>query len=407
MITPYVTINSRPELSKNRTGFGYMVSDIASSVGKVAKVQVLCSDSIGAGFEDEGVEYLKRSFPLFIKYIGQTLSFGVVLTLLKAYKLQKGTILRLFYYWIMTGYLSYLINKGKYNIVHIHGCGFSTDLWIRVCEKYNQKYLVTLHGLNSFSDTVKLEPAGKLYERDFLNRVVSGEIPITVISTGMKRLIEKTYNVKDCSCITVVCNSFSFRDCNGGKSIDIRAMYNIPIDAKIILYVGNISENKNQRQMVEAFGLLPKEQQESTYVLFCGRPDKTIRLDWLIENQNYKEHLIICGAIDKDEMSAYYNKSDATALLSYVEGFGLSLIEGMHFGLPCMMFCDMDAFDDIFNECSTIGIHDRNVDSVTEALEVLITKQWDKKVIKSYSNKFEASEMANNYLNVYKELLRL
>ena len=33
MIAPYVTINSRPEFSRNKTGFGYMVMDIAKAVG--------------------------------------------------------------------------------------------------------------------------------------------------------------------------------------------------------------------------------------------------------------------------------------------------------------------------------------------------------------------------------------
>jgi glycosyltransferase involved in cell wall biosynthesis len=405
MITPYVTISSRPELSKNKTGFGYMVYDIARAVGKVANVQVLCSDSRGVGFKADGVDYLRRSFPLFIKHIAQSLSFGVVLKFSKGYKLQKGTMLRLCYYWLMTGYLAYLINKGKFDIVHIHGCGFSTDLWVRVCEKYNQKCLVTLHGLNSFSETVKLEPAGKKQERDFLNRVVNGEIHITVISSGMKRLIENAFNVKACSNITVVCNAFSFKDRNGGKRKDIRDVYNIPMDAKIILYVGNISENKNQIQMVEAFSLLPIELQKTMFVLFCGRPDDTIKLDRIIEKQQYSEHLIICGAIDKDKICDYYYQSDATALLSYAEGFGLSLIEGMHFGLPCMMFSDMDAYEDIYNECSTIGIPIRNNISVAKALEVLVTTQWNKAAIVSYSQKFKDSKMASNYLDVYQRII--
>ncbi len=216
MIAPYVTINTRPEFVKNKTGFGYMVYDIAKSVGAKVSVEVLCTDSRGADFTIEGVTYLKRSFPLFIINLFRCVSIRILLQLLLKYRMSWGAFIRLVYYWMMSGYLVRLLDIGNYDIVHIHGCIFPTELWMQVCKKCHQKYVVTLHGLNSFSDSVKLEPAGKQYERDFLKRVTDGEFPITVISTGMKRLIENTYGVKDCGNITVVCNSFSFSEGSGG-----------------------------------------------------------------------------------------------------------------------------------------------------------------------------------------------
>lgn len=219
MITPYVTINSRSEFCRNKTGFGYMVMDIARAVGKLEKVDVLATDTRGEGFEYEGVRFLKRSVWQFIVHLFNCLPFPKLTFLRKHYAMTKGTFIRLVYYWLMTGYLKQVIQKGKYDIVHIHGCGFGTELWIQVCKMLQQKYVVTLHGLDSFSETVRLEPAGKQYERDFLKRVTDGEIPITVISTGMKKLIEKTYNTSDCKNITVVCNSFSFDGLGGGGGV--------------------------------------------------------------------------------------------------------------------------------------------------------------------------------------------
>lgn len=217
MITPYVTINGRPELSRNKTGFGYMVMDIARAVGKLEYVDVLATDTRGDSFAYEGVHFLKRTLWKYIINFLSCLSLFVPIKLRKEYKMMNATFVRLVYYWLMTGYMKTIIKKGRYDIVHIHGCGFSTDLWMQVCKMCNQKFVVTLHGLNSFSDTVRLEPAGKKYERDFLKRVTEGEIPITVISTGMKRLIEKTYNAPDCKNITVVCNSFSFDGLGGAN----------------------------------------------------------------------------------------------------------------------------------------------------------------------------------------------
>ena len=214
MLTPYVTLNSRPEFRRNKTGFGYMVFDIARAVGKTEQVDVLVSDSKGAAFDIGGVHFLKRSIGLFLVNVFHCLSPIVLWRLWRQYKMSKGTLVRLVYYWFASGYYRKTIKSGYYDIVHIHGCGFSTELWMLVCKQCHQVFVVTLHGLNSFSDTVKLEAAGKQYERDFLKRAVDGEFPITVISTGMKRIIEQTYNREDCNNITVVCNSFSFNDIN-------------------------------------------------------------------------------------------------------------------------------------------------------------------------------------------------
>lgn len=217
MITPYVTINSKPEFARNKTGFGYMVMDIARAVGKIEHVDVLASDTRGKAFDYEGVHFLSRSMQKYFFVILSCLSMSELFQLRKEYRMTNPLLVRLVYYWMMTGYLKRIIKKGDYDIVHIHGCGFATELWMRVCKRCEQKYVVTLHGLNSFSDTVRLEPAGKKYERDFLKRVTDGEIPITVISTGMKKLIEKTYKTSGCKNITVVCNSFSFDEVGGGS----------------------------------------------------------------------------------------------------------------------------------------------------------------------------------------------
>lgn len=400
MITPYVAIAGRAEFERNKTGFGYMVYDIANAVGVKETVDVLASDSRGGAFTIKGVNYLKRSLWLFIKNIFQAISLNRVFKLLRKYQLSGGSKIRLWYYWAISGYLNDLLKTGHYDVVHIHGCGFSTELWMQVCKRCSQKFVVTLHGLNSFSDTIKLEPAGKQYERDFLRRVVDAEFPITVISTGMKRLIQKTFNAGDCKNITVVCNSFNIP--TDASNLLVRKEYGIPDNAKVILYVGNISHNKNQEQMVRAFELLPDELKERTWVLFCGK-DHTGDgvLKDLITNSDHRSHLILCGGVEKTMMPAYYMAANGTALLSIAEGFGLSLIEGMYFGLPCMMFKDMDAFEDIYNECGVVPIDNRTDQSVSDAMIHLLNKGWDKDAIRLYSRKFQRDKMAKKYISVY------
>ena len=403
MITPYVTIEGRPEFERNKTGFGYMVMDIAKAVGKMEHVDVLATDTRGIGFEYEGVRFLKRPMIGYLCCLFNCLSLGTLLGLRKNFSMSNGSFIRLVYYWLMTGFLHKLLKEGNYDIVHIHGCDFSTELWMKVCRKCGQKFIVTLHGLNSFSDTVNLDPAGKQYERDFLKRVTEGECRITVISTGMKVKIENSYGAKDCGNITVVCNSFNIID-NLSNEINIRNKFDIPQDAKVLLYVGNISENKNQRQMIEAYVLLPEEVRNNTWVLFCGGGDlKSLQLGVLRLPVADQKHLVLCGPVEKSEMSNYYKASDGVILLSVAEGFGLSLVEGFHYGVPCAMFKDMDAFQDIFESYAVVSIEERNNKAVAKKLELLINREWDKQAIIKYSEKFSKEIMAKNYIKTYYE----
>ena len=183
----------------------------------------------------------------------------------------------------------------------------------------------------------------------------------------------------------------------------IRKKYSIPSNAKVVLYVGNISKNKNQLQIVEAFALLPEDVIENTWVLFCGaETDSSVDLTNVISAVPHSDHLVLCGGIPKEEISEYYNAADAVALLSISEGFGLSLIEGMHFGLPCMMFADMDAFEDIYDPCAVIPIMERDTASVVTAMLSLLGRSWDATQIKSYSERFGNNVMAQKYLEIYK-----
>jgi glycosyltransferase involved in cell wall biosynthesis len=285
----------------------------------------------------------------------------------------------------------------------MHGCTLACEIWQHLCDECGVKIVFTLHGLNSFSDTVRLEPAGKQYERVFLKSVTAGERKISVISTGIKKLIERTYQTPNCSSISVVCNAFSFQ--KPTAKIDVRKLYNIPDNSKIILYVGNVSVNKNQAQLVSSFNLLEKTLCDNTYILFVGNYKPNDDIVDAISNSKYKEHLILCGNVDKSEIGEYYRQADGVALLSISEGFGLSLIEGLHFGLPCMMFSDIDAFSDIYSPDVAVAIEVRRDTAVAAALTTLLTKPWNHDDIKTYSKKFESDEMARQYINFYKQNL--
>lgn len=404
-IAPYTTCNDVPLLSQCKSGFGYMTYDIAHALAKEAEVDELLYNYRYNEFEHGGIRFVANTVKLHLKEILKCSNPLMPLKLWWKYRMQLRTFVRLVYIWLISGHFYDVIKNGKYDIVHIHGCHIYDEILMDVCRRANQKYVVTLHGLDSFSDSVVLERAGKQYERDFLQRVANGEFPITVISTGIKRIIENTYKIKDIPNLFVVCNAFSFSDALGGAILDIRKKYGIPADAKLILYVGNLCRRKNQGQLIESFPLLPSQLAEETYVLFMGRRlEEDYSIDALSDGNEYKDHFVECGNIDKELMPTYYQQGNVVALLSVSEGFGLGLIEGMHYGLPCISFDDIDAFEDVYNSNAMVGVSEHDNNAVAKGLQVLLTNEWDKAKIIEASRKFEPEKMAESYLTCFNQI---
>lgn len=405
-VSAYISSNALPCYQRNKTGYGYMVHDISKALVENGNhVDALTFNYRHGGMGIDGVRYLGYSWLNIIRCLFQCIPFFEFAVLVRKYPMSSSSKVRLLYCWLLTGYYRSVIKHGQYDAIHFHGIGYATDLWIKLCKLTNQPFVITLHALTSFSESVKLETAGKQYERNFFKRVVEEGIPITVVGSGMKQLIEQTCGVNGCKNIKVVPNSISFPKESDESVLDLRKSYNIPVDGKIILYVGNICERKNQRQIIKAFDYLPEAVANNTFVLFLGG-NKVIdyNINTFINNSQHRSHFVYCGVVEKDMLASYYRQADAVALLSVSEAFGLSLAEGMHFGLPSLAFYDIDAIKDIYSPDTMVCVREHSDNGVAEGIVELLSKEWNRDAIKKLSKKFDSDVMANEYLQVYSAL---
>lgn len=406
-IAPYVTNNSIPIPNKNVTGFGYMVYDIAKGLAMYEEVDFIVLNKRYQSFFHDKINFIGITWLNIAMHIFSCTSPFRLLSLLGKYAFSFNTILHTGYYWLLSGFIRKILDRGHYDIVHIHGAGLYNEFIIDILQKEKIPFLLTLHGLVSFSDSVILEDGIKRYEKDLLAKSLLHNWFLSVISTGMKMKIESYFHKTDIANIYVINNfiSFSSTEIKGETSIKIRELYNIPADSKIVLYVGNISMRKNQKIMVEAYLKLSDTIKHHVYVLFCGNiKDDGNTVMEMINQCDYKEHLILCGNIAKEDMKFYYDQVDAVALLSISEGFGLGLIEGMHYGLPSIASKAIESFEDLYSQDSVIGVDVNNLDDVVKGLETLLNHRWDNQKIKNHSLKFESKNQIGLYLSVFNKI---
>ena len=430
IIAPYIYDDNIIEFTKNKTGFGIMVQNIVSSVAELENV-VLLTRVITKGKNEKNFKILSHTWGQFFS----NAKLKDWLIGIKAFFANGVTVkdkARHVFYEVDGGYVRKQIQKEKPDIVHIHGIGTITESYIRICEEMKVRYTVTLHGLIGLNDSVSAPVYEKQIERDFLIKAEKNNIPISVISSGMKARIEENYLGKKANNITVITNGTKKNDENDTKFIreegtltqekfqeyysdclkqndlypklsDTYAylQYSKKNGKKILFFVGNITKNKNQMQAVEI--LKNTKVFENILLVLWGREVDNGEVRKKIAEYQLHKNVILGGF--NDRMDIFWKFCDVNLFLSLNDGFGLPIVEGYMHGVPCVTFEDLDATQDLYYPEAMLKVKDRSNESVTDTLKIALDKNWKYEEIIEIGNMFSIDIMSEKYVNWYKEVM--
>lgn len=395
--TTYIFKNEWPEFTRNRSGFGIMVNDIYESIAEEADTYLITQvitkghgkvvkhtwgDVFGSARPRDWVE----GFKYFFKY-----KQGL-----------KGRI-KYFYYALNSGSIRKAIRTVQPDVVHIHGIGVQIKPFIDICKEENVPYIVTLHGLIGLDNTVSAASWDKQMEKDFLIEADEKGIPVTVISTGMKRRIEKNYLGHEAKNITVVCNGTKIpfdEKLIALNQIDLRKEYGLS-DEKIVVVIGSICELKNQIQIVRAMKMV----KTPCHVFLCGADTTNGSLHDAVNSLGLDNKIHLLGFLPREKVEQVLEQADLNVVASKDEGFGLSIIEAYSHGVPTVIFADLDAVPDLYNEYAMVRVEKRSDDNLAAGIDEGLTKHWDKEWIREYARSFSMEKMAEQYRAEYRQIL--
>lgn len=157
--------------------------------------------------------------------------------------------------------------------------------------------------------------------------------------------------------------------------------------------VGNISDNKNQIQAVRVM-----EGLNDAVLILLGREcDGGIVRKYIIDNKLEKK-VILSGFCD--DVNPVWLEADINLFLSKNDGFGLSVIEGFMRGVPCVMFDDLDAFDDVKVAAGIKPIRSRENTMVVKQILEALSCEWDIEAIRNEAMSYSIERMEERYLKV-------
>ena len=147
------------------------------------------------------------------------------------------------------------------------------------------------------------------------------------------------------------------------KGQRIRKELGIPLDAKVVLSVGEVNKNKNHKVGIEA---LAKLRDKNTYYVICGRGPLMEAHKELAQILGVGDRAILTGY--RTDVADFYKMADVFLFPSFREGLPVAVMEAMASGLPVVATrirgsSDLVQQGDLFEPT--------DVDGIAKAIETL------------------------------------
>ena len=185
---------------------------------------------------------------------------------------------------------------------------------------------------------------------------------------------------------------------------ELKAKLGIPLKSRVLITVGRAAKEKNIDELIRYFKRLDIEN--TVFVIVGGGPYLDALKD-LAYAENISDKMIFTGAVEPENIAAYYRLGDIFLSASQSETQGLTYIEALASGLPAV--CRRD---DCLNDVITNGKNGGQYTDFKEFSELIRTFLFNDELYKSMSEnavqtaqKYSAEKFVKNVETVYMEIV--
>ena len=262
-----------------------------------------------------------------------------------------------------------IVENNGYDIVHCHTpiAAFCTRLACRKARKNGTRVFYTAHGFHFYKGAplknwLLFYTAEKLCARltDVLITINQEDYELAQRKLKAKRVVYVPgVGIDLKKFVSVSADKQSKRDLLG-----------IPEDAKLLLSVGELNENKNHETVIRAIA-----DMRDTYYIVAGGGSRKEKLLSIIEELGLTDRVKLLGR--RDDIAELCSAADVFVFPSFREGLSVALMEAMACGMPCAVSKIRGNTDLIDTNGGTL-FDPHSVQSCKEALEQLFNSDLKK-----------------------------
>ncbi|ARD48992.1 hypothetical protein SporoP37_12925 [Sporosarcina sp. P37] len=265
------------------------------------------------------------TYGIFVKnQVEQLKSAGTDVKVIAIHEPGKSPIDKITKYlsWGISSLLYVLRNKKKIGITHAH-YAFPTGLLSLMAKKlFNIPYVVTVHG-GDLDKMAKKSARIANYTKQILQEAAS------VITVGEK-LHDHVIHDYGIAPQKVEIMSMGV-DTNIFKTMaqeEVRLLLDVPLNERVLIFVGNVIEAKGVMELLDAFEQLRKTHDDLLLYIIGSQKDERFTAA-VKEKAAGNKDIRFKEPVSQTELSKWMSAADILVLPSYHEGFGLVALEAL------------------------------------------------------------------------------
>ncbi|AKB66674.1 glycosyltransferase [Methanosarcina mazei] len=284
----------------------------------------------------------------------------------------------------------------NFDMIHSHftwPCGY---VGMKLKEKYNVPFIVTAHGYDIYLLPFK--------DKDWTEKIRSVLNSADCIITVSKRNLECIKKLNVNTNVRVLPNGFKSDLFYMRNSIECRNTLNLPLDRKIILSIGNLSEIKGHKYLIETMQEISKHRKDILCIIVGAGPlDKNLRKQIIAAKlQNYVK---LVGGKPHTEIPFWISACDLFVLPSLNEGNPTVLVECLGCGKPFIGTKVGGIPEIITSDDYGYLVEPSNAHDLTKSIEMALNKNWDEEKIVNYAEQYRWENITKQIQHIYCQLL--
>ena len=305
------------------------------------------------------------TYGLFVKnQVGLLQSAGLDIDVVAIADPGKGKIqaLKKYMTWFVRSFSYMMKNRKHLSLTHAH-YAFPTGVISLIGKKvFGIPYVVTVHG----GDIDKMAAKSQRIA-DMTKKILQQAESVIVVGDKLREDVINNFEVPETN-VHVMSMGVDTSVFNYVAKVEARESLALPIEEKILIFVGNVIQAKGLLELVEAFDSLKMSFPDSSLYVIGSQKDgqfveelRSFIREKDVEDIHFKEPL---GQAD---LALWMSAADALVLPSYHEGFGLVALEAMSAGTK-VVATDVGGLSYLLKDGAGILVEPKNPDSLSKGL---------------------------------------
>lgn len=346
------------------------------------------------------------TFGIFVKnQVGLLNKVGVDTDVVAIQDPGKGKLTKLFKYssWFIRAMFRMWKNRKTIDLVHAHYI-FPTGVVAYLGKKWFRiPYVVTAHG-GDIDQMPKKSPRIAAWTKKILKQADA----VIAVGEKLKRDVVHDFHIEE-EKVHVISMGVDPEVFYVRPQEIARETLELSKEATILLYVGNVIRAKGIIELIEAFEIVQKENEQLLLYIVGSQKDASFveEVQAYIKEKQLEESIRLVGPQPQNTLALWMSAADVFVLPSYHEGFGLVALEAMAVGTP-VVGSNVGGLPYLLEKDAGILVEPKNSQSLASGIEQALARPEERyteaksEIVKKHSYETIAKELLAIYESIKK-----